>query len=57
MVNENVLALTPNVFDIARIERLLASINAKLGSMESIMMENDEEMRADRNWEEDEDDE
>lgn len=37
--------LVPTVFDVARIERLLKSINAKLESIESIMLTNDEEER------------
>lgn len=43
------MGLTPNIFDIARIERLLISINAKLQSMESIMLQEHEEQQAKRN--------
>jgi hypothetical protein len=43
------VSLTPNIFDITRIERLLKSINSKLGTMESIMINNDEEIRESEN--------
>jgi hypothetical protein len=46
---ETAVSLTPNIFDIARIERLLKSMNSKLGTMESIMISNDEEMRESEN--------
>lgn len=44
--------LHPTVFDIARIERILISIDSKIGTLESIMMRNDEEMREDRHEDE-----
>jgi len=44
--------LAPTIFDVARIERLLKSINAKLETIESVMLENDDEIRADRNEDE-----
>ena len=37
------MPLTPNILDVARIERILKSINAKLERIESIMRNNDEE--------------
>jgi len=40
--------LAPNIFDFARIERLLKSINAKVETIESIMIDNDDEIRAER---------
>jgi len=43
------MGLSPNIFDFARIERLLKSINSKVGTMESIMIENDDEIREDLN--------
>ena len=49
MDNKTAMGLTPNIFDFARIERFLKSINSKLGTMESIMIENDNEMREELN--------
>ncbi len=39
------MSLAPNIFDVARIERILKSINAKLESIETIMLANDDEER------------
>src|ERR1035437_4451825 len=44
-ITKTVMSLTPNIFDMARIERLLVSMNAKLGTVESILIRSDDENR------------
>lgn len=39
------MGITPNLYDAARIERLLVSMNAKLGTMESILIRSDDDNR------------
>ncbi|MBU6232085.1 hypothetical protein KGP36_05580 [Patescibacteria group bacterium] len=36
-------SLAPNIFDIARIERILKSINSKVETIESIMVSDEDE--------------
>lgn len=47
------MPLTPTVFDIDRIERLLVSINAKVGTIESLLISQEERQRAFDLWSED----
>ena len=44
-ITKTAMSLTPNIFDMARIERLLVSMNAKLGTVESILIHSDDENR------------
>jgi hypothetical protein len=44
-----VKVFSPTIFDVARIERVLKSMNANLQIMAGIMLQNDDEIRIDRN--------